>query len=118
MHECDAESALTNTHSRCQFARRNGTLTSFLYSDFSKNLGTPGISFADPLLKVATDMLTGLAYLHSGCINERGAGYIHRDVKPDNVLLTRTFGAKLADLGEARQYDAEEVTMTQVGTPT
>ena len=80
----------------------NGTLSSLLY-------GSVPISWADPLLRVATDVAEGLVYLHN-------LKYLHRDIKPENVLMTRTFGAKIADLGEARVKDISE-TMTQVGTP-
>ena len=80
-----------------------------LFSDRKCNTPAPGVTWSDPLLKIATDVAEGLALLHS-------SSFVHRDVKPDNVLLTRTFGAKIADLGESREL-AEDVTMTEVGTP-
>lgn len=40
----------------------------------------------------------GLAYLH-------GAGYIHRDLKPDNILISESGQAKLADFGLACKED-------------
>jgi serine/threonine-protein kinase len=44
-----------------------------------------------------------------------GLKLIHRDIKPDNILLTEDDVAKLADLGLARSTVAEATMMTQTG---
>ena len=84
----------------------NGTLKELLHG--SPPQPAMPITWADPLLRVAVDCTEALLYLH-------GISYIHRDVKSENVLMTRTFTGKLADLGETRVNNNED-TMTQVGT--
>ncbi|MEN8148741.1 MAG: protein kinase [Planctomycetota bacterium] len=53
----------------------------------------------EPLcLHVGHEMAAGLAAVHQ-------AGFIHRDVKPENVMITRDEVVKLMDLGMARLKD-------------
>jgi len=47
------------------------------------------------------DILRGLAYIHS-------KGLIHRDIKPDNILLTAEGYCKLADFGVATSILAND----------
>jgi Protein tyrosine and serine/threonine kinase len=51
-------------------------------------------------LQLATDVAEGLAYLHS-------ANILHRDVKPDNVLIDGNMRAAVADFGIMRFAEAE-----------
>ena len=59
-----------------------------------------------------------------------GEALIHRDLKPDNVLIAEGFVSKVADLGASTRFDQDEVqrrladhegasmlSMTMVGTP-
>jgi tRNA A-37 threonylcarbamoyl transferase component Bud32 len=60
---------------------------------------------------VALDLLDALVAFHP---DETGRGLIHRDIKPNNVILTRT-GAKLLDFNIASR--AGDPVHTQSGTP-
>ena len=45
------------------------------------------------------------------------AGLLHRDIKPDNVILRRSSGATLIDFGTARAFADGSQKMTQIVTP-
>lgn len=58
-----------------------------------------GILPLDRLAPLLDEALEGLVYAH-------GAGFVHRDLKPQNVLLERRgAGAKLADFGLAKSFE-------------
>jgi eukaryotic-like serine/threonine-protein kinase len=56
-------------------------------------------------LLLALQMARALSFAH-------GRGLIHRDVKPQNVLLNEDGQAKMTDFGIARSVDVEGVTIT------
>ncbi len=59
-------------------------------------------------LEVAVEVGTGLAFAHR-------QGLVHRDVKPQNVILNGDGQAKVTDFGIARDLDVEH-GVTQTGT--
>ncbi len=59
-------------------------------------------------LAVGLEIARGLSFAHEH-------GLVHRDVKPQNVLLNGDGGAKVTDFGIARSLDVEH-SVTQTGT--
>ena len=78
--------------------------------------------WADPLLRFAMDIARGMAYLHAREYFDDQDGefqkcILHRDLKPDNTLVTDFMSIKITDFGCARAKAADDVLMTSLGTP-
>ncbi len=58
----------------------------------------------------ALDLIEALTEVHS-------LGVIHRDIKPQNILLTEDAQVKLSDFGVSHLPDSELTTVYQPGTP-
>jgi serine/threonine protein kinase/tetratricopeptide (TPR) repeat protein len=64
----------------------------------------------------SVELLVGVA---DALATAHDAGILHRDIKPDNILVARNGYAKLADFGLAKMtVEAGDVTRTAAGSPT
>jgi hypothetical protein len=87
-------------------------VTEFIAGDSLEEFVTGRRNLRDrEALDVALDLLAALAAFHP---DADGRGLIHRDIKPRNVMLTRT-GAKLLDFNIASRFG--DPVHTQSGTP-
>ena len=60
--------------------------------------------------KIFQQILSSLEYLHKNNI-------CHRDMKPENILLTENSEAKLSDFGLSRHFQKNELLKTSCGSP-
>ena len=67
-----------------------------------RRLGRPPSVSATLGFAIAAQLIKGVAALHR-------AGVIHRDIKPDNVILLSGGGVRLVDLGVARAPQLDEI---------
>mmetsp|Transcript_5817 Transcript_5817/g.9767 ORF Transcript_5817/g.9767 Transcript_5817/m.9767 type:complete len:639 (+) Transcript_5817:112-2028(+) len=63
-------------------------------------------------MRISTGLIEGVAFLHS-----QQPPLIHRDLKPDNILLAEAFSAKICDFGCCRHEDTSRTMSHSAGTP-
>ncbi|XP_045829750.1 lysM domain receptor-like kinase 3 [Trifolium pratense] len=78
----------------------NGNLSQHLHK-----LGREAMAWSTRM-QIALDVARGLEYIHEHSVPV----YIHRDIKPDNILLNENFTAKIADFGVTRLTDIANST--------
>lgn len=87
--------------------------TAFLVTDYIKGKSLQAWMADKPagkrIKQVLLQLLDALAYLHA-------AGIIHRDIKPDNILIQENDAPVLIDFGAALQGSPTH-TLTLIGTP-
>lgn len=111
--ECAAAVAIRHPHvvEGIEFGVADGT--PFLVMEFiDGETLAERVTRAGPLAPEVALRLTG--EVGSALEAAHGQGLIHRDVKPENVMIDRAGRAKLADLGLVKDLDAEE-SLTRSG---
>ena len=76
---------------------------------FLKNCPAPGLP-RDKVKDLMWQLVCGVDYLHSHRI-------VHRDIKPQNTLVTNNGTLKIADFGLARIYDFNTLLTSTVSEP-
>jgi hypothetical protein len=108
LREAQAAARLQNPHVVAVFDAGETNGTPFIVMELVEGAtlrDTGPLSFAE-VVEIARQVCDGLAHAHEH-------GIVHRDVKPENVLVQRTGGelvAKIADLGVARVTKGTRVT--------
>ena len=72
------------------------SLYSLLHSGAYRDAYRGHLTWARCFLALSTDVALGFEYLHLN-------GFVHRDLKPHNVLVSAAWHAKVADFGEAQR---------------
>eukprot|EP00752_Nemacystus_decipiens_P015711 g14024.t1 len=75
-----------------------------VYDDITKN----GAYDEKEALRITMDVAEALSHAH-------GQGFIHRDVKPKNIMITNEGTVKLADMGLARAVTDREAAEAEAG---
>lgn len=80
--------------------------------DLGKRIAKKGEMSFDEIIDIAKQICRALRYAHSQSV-------IHRDIKPQNVLIEKGGVCRLSDFGIARIFQQDNLTMTgmAVGTP-
>ena len=102
---------------------QHGSLNSFLRPLDAARSWDAGDAWGALRYGIALGVAKCLSYLH----HDLSEPLIHRDIKPDNVLVSADVVAKLADFGESTLFDTKQankedgdgdnaLTMTMVGT--
>lgn len=82
-----------------------------LYAYYKKSKTSPKVAL-DETIRIMLDVGEGLKFLHN-----HGDPIVHRDLKSHNILLDFKLRAKIADLGQAKQFPELVFGRSVLATP-
>ena len=91
----------------------------FLTMEYVAGRDLASVSATGPLpistiIFIVSEMLSGLGYAHNLPVDNGPSGLIHRDVSPQNVLLSWEGAVKVSDFGIAKARHASEATASMM----
>ena len=112
--EAQLASALNHPHiltvyDAGEFEGRQYLVTEFVDGGTLKSWAKQGPRTWRQVVELLTGVADGLATAHA-------AGILHRDIKPDNILVAKNGYAKLADFGLAKAAEGAETNLTRTLT--
>jgi Tol biopolymer transport system component/tRNA A-37 threonylcarbamoyl transferase component Bud32 len=113
--QCEAQMAsslnhphILTVHDIGEFEGRQYLVTEFVDGGTLKTWARAEKRTWRQIVELLVGVADGLAAAHN-------AGILHRDIKPDNILISKNGYAKLADFGLARAAESSEETRTRTG---
>jgi serine/threonine protein kinase len=91
----------------------NGTKEFFLIMEYMSRGSLRSLLESDEKLSIRRK-LEMACHVASGMRKLHAHNMIHRDIRPDNILVDKSYRAKIGDMGIAREYDPAQM-MTQIG---
>jgi CRP-like cAMP-binding protein len=114
--EADIVESFDHPNIARMYGRFEAFRTSFIVMEFCEGISISdamknGGPLPEPLVrKVFGQFALAVSHAH-------GAGVVHRDIKPDNIMVTLDGTVKLIDFGLAGQLDRESLAPALFGTP-
>lgn len=97
-----------------KFDSANDTIELYLFIEYMQRGSLADLMNAEPSMsaKHRVDIAVGIA---SGMSRIHDLGYIHRDIRPPNILISHEYTPKIGDMGIAKLLNANSRNHTHVG---
>ncbi len=114
--EADIVESFDHPNIARMYGRFEAFRTSFIVMEFCEGISISHVMKSkEPLPEEVVRRILGQAA--AAITHAHGAGIVHRDVKPSNIMVTQDGTVKLIDFGLAGQVDKESLAPALFGTP-